>query len=396
MKAIYVDANGTYPVAPDHYDAVSERLKVVDGNPSSIHAPGRQAKIALEEARVAFANLIGARAQDVVFTSGATEANNFVLSGATMLRQSGSKPHVIVTAAEHSAVIEPARVLAERGLCRLSIAPVTSTGQVDSEALLALIDAETALVAIIGANNETGAVNPLRELTAAIKQRNANIHVHADCVQMLGKMDLNWLGQSQVSSAAFSGHKIGAFKGIGALYLQRGTKLAPLLGGGGQERGRRAGTENMPGIVSLGLRCRDLAANWESRAQHMRQLRQRWLAELQNIPAAKIHGSNESTDGSASVLANTVNFHVEGIPGDDILLNFDLSGIYASSGSACSSSVARPSHVLLAMGYSEWVALNSVRVSFTAENDLDDIPLMGRVLREVIARHSRNESAATH
>ena len=380
MKHIYVDANGTYPVAPKHYDDIATRLKLADGNPSSIHAPGRNAKIALEDARSAVAKLIGANAQEIIFTSGATEANNMVLSGIASTHKNGPLPKIIVTAAEHSAVIETAKALAQRGLCDLAIAPVLPSGAVDTEKLLTMVTSDTALVALIAANNETGVLNPLVELNAQIKKRNPLTHVHTDAVQLLGKTNLTWLGQSGVNSAAFSGHKLGAFKGTGALFLKRGTRLHPFVTGGGQERGRRAGTENMPGIISFGLRCAETLGQEVAFATRMRQLRDLWLQVLSKIPDAAVHGSG------ADSLPNTVNFHIEGIAGDDILLNFDLANIYASSGSACSSSVARPSHVLLAMGYSEWIALNSVRISFTAENDADDIALMAHVLQQVIER----------
>ena len=379
-KHIYVDANGTYPVAPKHYDDIATRLKLVDGNPSSIHAPGRNAKIALEEARTAVAKLIGANAQEIIFTSGATEANNMVLSGISSMDKNRPPPQIIVTAAEHSAVIETAKALAHRGLCDLAIAPVLPSGAVDSQQLLTMVTSDTALVALIAANNETGVLNPLMELTAQIKKCNPLTHVHADAVQLLGKVDLTWLGQSGVNSAAFSGHKLGAFKGTGALFLKRGTKLHPFVTGGGQERGRRAGTENIPGIVSFGLKCAETLGQEVAHATVMRLLRDQWIKVLDEIPGAVVHGMG--TDR----LPNTVNFHIDGIAGDDILLNFDLANIYASSGSACSSSVARPSHVLLAMGYSEWIALNSVRISFTADNEAGDIALMARVLQQVIER----------
>ena len=384
---IYVDANATYPVTPKHYMDVAALLQQVDGNPSSIHAPGRNAKVALEHARGSLAQLLGARSLEVVFTSGATEANNLALQGLvgrSALSQVEHPPRLIVTAAEHSSVIETAQTLQGRGLCRLEIAPVLASGEVDGDALLALIGPDTAGVAMMHGNNETGAVSDVRGLTQRIKAINPAIHVHVDAVQMLGKADLTWYGTSGIDSAAFSAHKIGAYKGIGALFLKAGAKLLPLSIGGGQERGRRPGTENMPGIVSFGLRCQEIQGRHDEVCASMRRLRDAWRLAVEAVSGAVVHAPSVFSDEHS--LPNTVNFHIEGVSGDDLLLNFDLAGIHASSGSACSSSVARPSHVLLAMGYSDWIALNSVRVSFGPDGTLADVARMAEVLREVVTR----------
>jgi cysteine desulfurase len=383
---IYADANGTYPVAPEHYDQVAARLKVVDGNPSSIHASGRNAKVALEAARASVARLLGAKSQDLVFTSGATEANNLAIQGVIGRRARGvTLPGLVVVATEHASVLETSRLLAERGLCALKIAPVDVNGQVDGEELLSLVGPETVMVCLMLANNETGVVQPLADLAARIKQKNPAVHVHSDAVQSLGKAPLAWLGASAVDSAAFSGHKLGAFKGVGALYLKGGSKLQLLLIGGGQERGRRPGTENMPGIVSFGLRADQVHGREADAGGRMRRLADGFKELLAGIPGAVIHGA-----GARESLPNTVNFHLGGVPGDDILLNFDLAGIQASSGSACSSGVARPSHVLMAMGLGEWVALNSVRVSFTADGPESELARMRGVLLEVVGRVRRS------
>lgn len=375
---IYLDANATYPVSGSHFDAVAKMLKRVDGNPSSIHARGREAKIALEHARSQVARLIGARGPEIIFTSGATEANNLAIQG--VLGRFSPSAHVVVSRHEHPSVLETVRLLQGRGLCRLSEVPVRASGDVDSDALLELVTPETALVCCMHGNNETGAINPVREIAARVKRKNPATHVHVDAVQMLGKADLTWYAASEIGSAAFSAHKLGAFKGVGALYLKPQTKLNLLIAGGGQERGRRPGTENMPGIVSFGIRAEEIWGKITVTAEKMAAQRLALLKSLSEIPGAIVHGS------AAEQLPNTVNFHVEGTEGDDVLLNLDLAGVQASSGSACSSGVARPSHVLLAMGYSEWVALNSIRMSFTAEGRLEDIPVVANVIREVLSR----------
>lgn len=381
---IYADANATYPVASRHYDAVLAMLRESDGNPSSIHAKGRAAKIALEAARTRVARLLGAKPVEIVFTSGATEANNMALQG-LVTRQSagGAKPHVIISGVEHSSVKEPAVLLAERGLCTLDVAPVGANGAVDVTALLALVRDDTALVCLMHANNETGIIQPLSDAATAVKAKNPRVHVHTDAVQALGKMDLTWYTKAPIDSASLSAHKIGGFKGVGALYLKNGTKLALLIAGGGQERGRRPGTENLPGILSFGLRADDLYGKDQAWTAPMRARRDAWVAELAQIPGAEVHGDVRLA------LPNTVNFHVDGVAGDDILLNFDLAGVHASSGSACSSGSNRPSPVLKAMGHTDWVALNSVRVSFGDEGSPADAQAMGVILREVVARVRR-------
>ncbi len=382
----YVDANATYPVAPDHYVKVAKLLQTSDGNPSSIHASGRSAKVALEKARASVAKLLGGKGPEIVFTSGATEANNLALQGVVGKFARGlNPPKIVVSSAEHSSVIETAKVLAERGACLLHVAPVLRSGACDVAALLAAVDADTVLVCLMHANNEVGAISPVLDVARLVKEKNAKAHVHVDAVQMLGKADITAYATSALDSASLSAHKIGGFKGVGALYLKSGTKLSLLLAGGGQELGRRPGTENMPGIVSFGLRADEVRGQETATSEQMAKLRHAWLAKLREVEGAVVHG----VDQGGETLPNTVNFHVAGVTGDDILLNFDLAGIQASSGSACSSGVARPSHVLLAMGYDEWVALNSVRVSFAATGQLGDVDAMAKVLREVIQRVRR-------
>ena len=384
-QSIFVDANATYPVDPMHYDAVITHLKAVDGNPSSIHAAGRRAKVALEDARTAVAKTLDARATEVIFTSGATEANNFALYG-VVGRTRQAKPHLVVLATEHSSILEPARLLQTHNACELTVIPVNQEGFADTARIAAAVRPETVLVAVMHANNETGVIQPVENIASAVRSRHATVHVHVDAVQTLGKLDLSSLTRAPIDSIAVSSHKIGGFKGVGALWLKSGSKLAAVLAGGGQERGRRAGTENIPGIVSFGMRCDTLSRERAAKNARLLQLRNAWIDELEKIPDAVLHGPVKSDLAGHRTLANTVNFHVEGVLGDDILLNFDLAGIHASSGSACSSGTARPSEVLLAMGYSEQVALNSVRVSFWHGNQMDDLMLMARVLKETIQR----------
>jgi len=388
---IYVDYNSTAPLEDAHLEAVMAAVRQFDGNPSSQHASGRRAKVALEDARNQVAALLGCRAQEVVFTSGATESNNLVIQGVAGKQgeffttpsdvKSARLPHVIVGATEHPSVLELVEVLAERSRIRLSIAPVDQNGVILHDALVSLVDRDTVLVAVMLVKNETGAVQQVSAWGDAVKAKNSAVHFHTDAVQAMGKIDISWLASSKVDSAAFSGHKIGSFKGVGALYLKSGSKLQALTLGGGQERARRPGTENVPGIISFGLRARDLVSDpakaWLERE---RPAQLAFLAALGRISGVKVHG-----DPGAGI-ANTINFHVERVAGDDLLLNLDLAGIAASSGSACSSGVGRPSHVLKAMGYSDWIALNSVRISFGARGGAGDVSRIAEVLEQTVKR----------
>ncbi len=396
----YIDANATFPVAAEHYAAVVQRLKEADGNPSSIHSRGRLAKVALEAARASVAKMLGARGPEIAFTSGATEANNLVIQGLISRlarerserggqRGAGGGPlRFIVSAVEHSSVLEPARLLEARAQCAVVLVAPTRDGVIEPEAVAELVDMHTAMISVMHANNETGAVNDIAKIAALVKAKNPAVHLHVDAVQVLAKRDLAWYAAAPIDSASISAHKIGGFKGVGALYLRPGVKLQQFIAGGGQERGRRPGTENMPGILSFGMRCDELARIGPAAfTAPMRASRRAALAGLRLVPGLVIHGSTEAD--SEAALPNTINFHIDGVPGDDLLLNLDLAGIQASSGSACSSGANRPSHVLTAMGYGEEVALNSVRLSFTDSVEPKALERLFGVIREVVARKRR-------
>jgi len=371
MRRIYLDHNATSPATSDHLELVFARLKSLQGNPSSIHQEGREAKVALEDARGHVARLLGCRPLDVVFTSGATEANNFVIQGVTGREVSlGRVPQLVTSSADHSSVLEPVRLMHSRKIAEASLLPVIFDGSLDEQVVIDQLTPKTALVSLIVANNEVGTINHVARLAKFIKEKRQEIHVHVDAVQAFGKIDLSWMATSAIDSAALSGHKFGAFKGVGALYLRGGVKFQTLIAGGGQERARRPGTENMPGILSFGERCAELQRHG-IQPECWRPLQQKLISGLKrDVDGVVVHGVPEKG------MAHTVNFHIEGVSGDDVLLNLDLAGIGASSGSACSSGVGRPSHVLLAMGYPEWVALNSVRISFgpgNTESDVDHV-----------------------
>lgn len=379
---IYADYCGTTPVADSHFDRVVSLLKKVDGNPSSIHAFGREAKVALEDCRASVARLLGADDLEIIFTSGATESNNLVLQGYVgRVLQQGVKPRVVISAAEHTSVDATARLLHERGQCELVVIPVDGRGYADVPAILAAVDAPAVLVSVVHVNNEVGTVNPIEDIAARVKAINPTSHFHTDSVQALGKLDLAWVGKSSIDSVALSSHKVGGLKGTGGLFLRRGRQLNTLIGGGGQERARRAGTENMPGILSFGCRADELQQNpnWLS---HCHDVSRRLREEFSHEPRIKIHGDADKG------IFTTINFHVDGVRGEDILLNFDLAGIAVSAGSACSSGASRPSRVLLAMGHSEWESLNSIRISLGERSTVNDVERIMAVLTTIIKRRS--------
>ena len=382
-KNVYADANATFPVRSQHYEQVMALLATSDGNPSSIHARGRDAKVALEHARTAVASMVGARSTDIIFTSGATESNNLLIQGVIWRAQkAGFMPEVIVSGFEHPSVMAVVALMEERLLCRVLIAPVDDY-VVKAEAVAKLVSDSTVLVCIMHANNETGSINPVYEIADLVAKKNANVHMHVDAVQALGKIDLSEYAASSIHSASLSGHKVGGLKGTGALYIKTGKKIATVIAGGGQERFRRAGTENLPGILSFGIRCQELLGQQETFTKSMAAAKIQFIQGLKEIEGSALHGQPEQT------LPNTINFHIEGVAGDDLLLNLDLCGVCASSGSACSSGVTRPSPVLLACNQSEWVALNSIRISFTDTVTSSQVEHILSVLESVTSRVRR-------
>lgn len=378
-ERIYADHNATGIVAAQHYDDVIAVLKKLDGNPSSPHGRGRGAKVALEQARNAVAKMLGARSQEIIFTSGATESNNLAIQGAAL---NGARVFV-VSGAEHPSVAEPMRVAAERHGGELRIVGVDRDGALNVAELLGCCSGAGVVVAMILANNEVGTLIDAASIAKEVRDRNAAAHIHVDAVQAFGKVDLSWVAGSEIDSLVISGHKVGAFKGTGALYLRGGTKLQSVYVGGSQERNRRAGTENLPGIVSLGKRCEELLRNppWQNEfVGKVRKAQGELLMGLESIAGCRIHGDPQKG------LWNTVNFHIDGVSGDSLLMNLDLAGVDASSGSACSTGVGRPSPVLKAMGYSDWEASNSVRLSFGYDFDATIARIVVEKLKVIVSK----------
>ena len=356
----FCDHNATAPLRPESREAVIRALSIA-GNPSSVHAAGRAARGVTEEARAWVAKLAGANSDDVIFTSGATESNALALAGAVEgAATTGDKPvritRLFVSAIEHSSVLKTAQHLAERapGL-RVDLIPVTADGVVDTEALRVMLreGKGRTLIAVMAANNETGVIQPLAEISRLAREANALLLI--DAVTAAGKMDLDF---SLCDYMTLSGHKLGGAQGVGALIVREGAPFAPQLLGGGQQKGLRAGTENMPGIAGFGAAAKAVLddAGERTRIAVLRDGFERALKAA--IPGAVVFGEK------APRLPNTSNVAIPGLSGENIVIALDLDGVLVSSGSSCSSGKITPSHVLSAMGVDENLAGASLRVSF--------------------------------
>lgn len=367
-KIIYADYNATTPPPPGHEEQVLKVLHSSFGSPSSIHHFGREAKRLMEEAREHVANVFGTDRKGIIFTSGATEANNLCMKGVVFkhYKKKGDKPHIIITNSEHSSVHNVARFLEDYGFCDVTFAPIHQQGYIEKEILLSAINARTVFIGVIYVNNETGVINRVEELAGAIKQKGPHIHFHVDGVQAFGKLDCTWIGASQVDSVSVSAHKVGGLKGIGCLYKKPDLTFPPLLHGGGHERGWRSGTENMPGIVSFGLRSKAILENKDP-LNHLRELWKHLVEGMRKLPGVELHGELERC------LPTTLNFTVKGVAGEELMLLFERFGIAVSSGSACLSGGGEPSRVLTAMGYSREIAGNSIRLSFGEGSRREDV-----------------------
>ncbi|PNU20717.1 cysteine desulfurase NifS [Geothermobacter hydrogeniphilus] len=378
MKQIYLDHNATTPIHPAVLEAMLPFLRDHFGNPSSIHWAGRAVAGAIEQAREQVASLLGCRAAEIVFTSCGSEGDNLAIKG-TVDALRGQGNHIITTEVEHPAVLETCRYLQERG-CRVTFLPVDRRGALDLEQLESAITDQTILISVMWGNNETGNLFPLAEI-GAIAARH-KVCLHSDAVQAAGKLPID-VRAAGIDLLVLSGHKIGAPKGVGAVYIKNGTRLSPLLHGGHQERNRRAGTHNVASIVALGKACELAAAGLATYRQQVRRLRDR-LEDgiLATIPQVHLNGHPDRD----LRLANTLNISFAGIEGESLLLNLDLHGIAASSGSACSSGSLDASHVLRAMGLDPSLARSSVRFSLGAETAEEDIDHVLEVLPATVQR----------
>jgi cysteine desulfurase len=374
MRRVYLDNNATTPVLPEVLEAMQPYFGEHFGNASSIHHHGQETRAAVERARESVAALLGCRASEVVFTSGGTEADNLAIFGLT---QSGD--HVITSTIEHHAVLNSCKRLAAQG-CEVTYIPVDGRGLVDPADVKRAIRPNTKLITIMFANNETGVVQPVAEIGKIAAE--ADIYFHTDAVQAAGKIpiDVNKIGCDLLT---ISGHKIHGPQGVGALYVRKGTQLEPMLHGGSHERSRRAGTENVPGIVGLGKAAEVARAGLERGNDHADQkmaARDRLERELLEIEATGLNGEG------APRVPNTTNIYFDGIEGEALVIALDLKGLAVSTGAACSSGAIEPSHVLTAMGLRPDRARASIRFSLGKQNTAEDVDFALGLIPETVAR----------
>jgi cysteine desulfurase len=380
MKRIYLDYAATTPTHPEVLQAMTPYFHEIFGNPSSIHTCGQEARGAIEKARASVARLIGADAEEMIFTSGGTEADNFAITGAALANKKKGN-HIITTAIEHHAVLETCKSLGRRGF-RVTSLPVDEYGMVSPGDVKKALTPQTILISVMHANNEVGTIQPLGEIGKIA--RAAGVLFHADAVQTVGHLpiDVNELGLDLLSMSA---HKLYGPKGIGALYIRKGTPLVPFMHGGGQEKGRRSGTENVPGIVGFGKAAEIALEEMDEEVKQLSALRDWFLPSLRKrIEGIKLNGH------PVKRLPNNINISVDYVEGESMLLNLDAQGVCVSTGSACSSGNLEASHVLLATGCSHEQAHGSLRFTlgkWTTKEDLDKVletlPPIVKKLREM-------------
>lgn len=372
---IYFDNNATTCVAPEVYQEMIPYLTEFYGNPSSIHRFGGQLAAKIEDARGKLATLLGAQNSEVIFTSCGTESDSSAILSALSICPKRRK--VVMSKVEHPAVLNLGRDLERRGY-KVSLIPVDAKGRLDMERAREMIDTETAVVSVMWANNETGNIYPVAELGELAHKAGALFHT--DAVQAVGKIPMD-LAELPIDMLSLSGHKFHAPKGVGALYVKRGVRFHPFVIGGHQERGRRAGTENLASVIGLGKAAELALAGIEEENTRVKALRDRLeQSVLETIPAVRINGDPEHR------LPNTANISFEYIEGESILMLLDMHNICASSGSACTTGSLEPSHVLRAMGVPYTAAHGSIRFSFSRYNTDEEVDKVLEVLPPVIAR----------
>jgi cysteine desulfurase len=374
---IYFDHNATTPVDPAVLEAVVRVMRDEYGNPSSVHHFGQRAKAVMDDARTSVAGLIGAEPGELVFTSGGTEADNFALRGVAEALEPTGKRHVVSTTIEHEAVLVTLKALAKRGW-RVTLLPVDSSGILSPDALAAALTDDTALVSIMHANNEIGTIQPVQELAALAHGRGAIFHT--DAVQSAGKIEID-VRKLGVDLLSLSAHKFYGPKGVGALWIRRGTRVATIMTGGKHERNRRAGTENVAGIAGLGAAAQLAKKKLASEGARLAALRDRLEAQiLVTVGGTAVNGTRQPR------VPNTTNISFEGIEAESLLIALDLEGIAVSTGSACSSGTLEPSHVLRAMGFPPHRTQNSIRVSLGAANTDAEVDAFLGKLPTVVAK----------
>jgi cysteine desulfurase len=376
MKRIYMDHSATTPVAPEVLEAMLPYFSQMYGNASSLHSFGLEAKEALEAAREKVAGLLGASPEEIIFTSGGTESDNLALKGIARRNREKGK-HIITTSIEHPAILETCRRLEKEGF-EVTYLPVTSAGLVDLATLESAIRQDTILISVMHANNEVGTIQPLEEIGKIAEKR--DIYLHTDAVQSVGKIptDVNALG---VDLLSLSAHKLYGPKGVGALYIRKGTKLESIIQGGGHERGLRSGTENIAGVVGLAKTAELSNQTMATEAERLTKLRDR-LAKLvlDTVSEAWINGTMERR------LPGNLNFGFKYVEGESLLLFLDAMGIAVSTGSACSSHKLEPSHVLRSLGLKPEECHGSLRITLGRSNTYEDIDYVAQGIAKAVER----------
>lgn len=376
MKRIYLDHNATTPVHPEVADEVCRCLRDEFGNAGTLYSYGREAKKLVDDAREMIASVIGAKREEILFTSGGTESDNMALRGVAY-GNAGRGKHVITSSIEHHAVLESCRALEKEGF-EVSYIPVDEHGVVRMEELERTVRPDTVLISIMHANNETGTIQPIAEIGKLAREK--KVIFHTDTVQTFGKIGID-VEEMKIDLLSVSAHKLHGPKGIGVLYIRKGVKIRPLIYGGHQERKLRAGTHNVPGIVGLGKAAELSMRDMEAQEKKMLQLRDRlWEGIKASIPYIRLNGH------PANRLSNTLNVSFEFVEGESLILGLDDQGICVASGSACTSDSLEPSHVLMAMGLSPEVAHSSLRFSLGRANTEDEIDTVIQALPKVVER----------
>ena len=371
---IYADNAATTKMSPAAINAMLPYLDRIYGNPSSLHSAGQQAAEALADARARMASLLGCRSREIIFTSGGSEADNQALLTAAAWGERKGKKHIISTAFEHHAVLHTLNKLEKQGF-QITLLDVHESGLVTPDEVAAAITPDTCLVSVMYANNEIGTVQPIREIGAVCRER--GVLFHTDAVQAVGHLRVN-TAEDNIDMLSLSAHKFHGPKGVGALYVRSGIPVANLIEGGAQERGKRPGTENLPGIMGMAAALEEAYEDLDEKVARTTALRDRLIDGLAAIPHGALNGHREKR------LPGNVSFCFEGIEGESLLLMLDDKGICASSGSACTSGSLDPSHVLLAIGRPHEVAHGSLRLTITEENTEEEIDYMIRSVTEVV------------
>lgn len=374
MNRIYADNAATTALSPEVLQDMMPYLTTVYGNPSSMYSIGSEAQKAVELARVDVAEAINALPREIFFTSGGSESDNWAIKGVTRALKAKGKNHIITSAFEHHAVLHTCDALKKEGF-EITLLDVHSDGLVRPEELEAAIKDTTALVSIMYANNEIGTIQPIEELGAVCHRH--GVLFHTDAVQAMGNVPID-VKKQNIDLLSMTAHKLHGPKGCGALYIRQGVRPQILIDGGAQERGMRAGTENVAGIVGLASAVKRAKATMEQRTERLTGLRNRLIDSLSKIERSRLNGDREKR------LPGNINMCFEGIEGEALLLRLDLMGICASSGSACTSGSLDPSHVLLAIGLPHEIAHGSLRLSFSDETTEEDIDYIAKCVPQVV------------